>query len=102
MGSPFGCSRPRTRETAEIYEVGRNIIGATEARRSLGAELSDALKIPAEGSYVLVKAKLPKRTFRARGRIYRYHPGQPAKTEVRVESKRFIVTLLPSLEKYIE
>ena len=42
------------------------------------------------------------RPLRARGRLYNYHPGQPAKTEVRVESKRFIVTLLPSLEKYIE
>jgi hypothetical protein len=60
------------------------------------------MHIAQEGSYVLVKAKLPKRTFRAKGRTYNFHPGMPAKTEVKVESKRFVVTLLPSLEKYVE
>lgn len=92
----------KTREAAEIYSVARNTTGATEAKRALGAELADALKIAPDGTYVLVKAKLPARTFKARGRMYRYHSGMPAKTEVRVESKRFVVTLLPSLEKYIE
>lgn len=92
----------KTRESGTIYDVGRNIIGAAEAKRALGAEVADALKLAQDGSYVLVKAKLPKRTFRARGRSYNYHPGMPAKTEVRVESKRFVVTLLPSLEKYVE
>src|SRR5690606_9249242 len=57
----------KTREQATIREVGRNIIGAAEAKRSLGAEVADALKIAPEGSYVLVKAKLPRRTFRAKG-----------------------------------
>jgi len=92
----------KTRESGTIYDVGRNIIGTAEAKRSLGAEVADALKFAPDGSYVLVKAKLPARTFRARGRTYRYHSGMPAKTEVRVESKRFIVTLLPSLEKYVD
>jgi multidrug efflux pump subunit AcrA (membrane-fusion protein) len=92
----------KTRETAKIYDVGRNVIGANEAKRSLGQELADALRLGNDGgSYVLVKAKLPARTFRARGRKYNYHPGMPAMTEVRVERKRFIVTLLPSLEKYL-
>ena len=78
----------KVRESAEIISVGRNVIGAVEAKRTLGA--------------VLVKAKLPRRTFRAKGSTYNYHPGMPAKTEVRVESKRFIVTLLPSIEKYVD
>lgn len=93
----------KTREAAKIYDVGRNVIGAGEAKRSLGAELGDALRLaPDGGTYVLVKAKLPRRTFRAKGRTYNYHPGMPAKTEVRVESKRFVLTLLPSLEKYLD
>lgn len=92
----------KKRESAKIYEVGRDGIGVNEARRTLGTELADALKLPQEGgTFVVIKAKLPKRTFRARGKTYNYHQGMPAKTEVRVESKRFIVTLLPSLEKYL-
>ena len=92
----------KAREKAEIYDVGRDVIGAAEARRTLGAEIADGLKLEQNGSYVLVKAKLPSGTFRTRGKIYRYHHGMGAKTEVRVESKRFIVTLLPSLEKYVD
>jgi membrane fusion protein (multidrug efflux system) len=92
----------KTREMAKIYDVGRDIIGAAEARRTFGPELADSLKLAQDGSYVLVKAKLPRRTFRAKGKEYRYHQGMPSKVEVRVEDKRFIVTLLPSLETYIE
>jgi len=92
----------KTREQAKIYNVGRDVIGAAEVRRMLGAELADSLKLPTDGgSFVVVKASLPKRTFRAKGQTYNFHQGMPAKTEVRVESKRFIVTLLPSLEKYL-
>ena len=40
--------------------------------------------------------------WQSKGKEYRYHQGMPSKVEVRVEDKRFIVTLLPSLEKYIE
>jgi membrane fusion protein (multidrug efflux system) len=92
----------KTREKALIYEVGRDVIGANEAKRSLGLELADAIKLAQDGgTFVLVKARLPKRTFKAKGRLYNYHHGMPVKNEVRVESKRFLVTLLPSLEKYL-
>ncbi len=89
------------REKATIYDVGRSSTGAAEARRSIGPELADALKLGDGGTFTLVKAKLPHRTFTVKGRTYNYHPGMPAKTEVRVENKRFIVTLVPALEKYL-
>jgi multidrug efflux pump subunit AcrA (membrane-fusion protein) len=92
----------KTREKATIYDVDLANTGAAMARTSLGPELADALKLEQGGSYVLVKAKLPKRTFRAKGQTYHYHQGMPAKCEVKVENKRFITTLLPSLEKYVE
>jgi biotin carboxyl carrier protein len=92
----------KTRESATIYDVGRDVIGSAEARRTLGAEIADGLHLAQDSSYVLVKAKLPGRTFRTEHRTYHYHQGMPAKTEVRVESKRFLVTLIPSLEKYVE
>ena len=89
------------REKAEIYEVGREITGAASIRSTLGPQIADALKIPQDGSFVIVKAKLPTRTFRVDHKVYRYFHGLGAKTEVRVESKRFLVTLLPSLDRYL-
>ena len=76
--------------------------GAVMARNLLGPELADSLKLAQDASYVIVKAKLPRRTFRVKGKTYRIYNGMPAKVEVRVEDKRFITTLLPSLEKYTE
>ncbi|MBV8757488.1 MAG: HlyD family efflux transporter periplasmic adaptor subunit [Deltaproteobacteria bacterium] len=89
------------REKAEIYEVGREITGAASIRATLGPQIADSLKLPQDGSFVIVKAKLPTRTFEVDHKTYRYFHGLGAKTEVRVESKRFLVTLLPSLDKYL-
>ena len=84
-----------------IYEVGREITGAASIRAQLGPQIADALKLPQDGSFVIVKAKLPTRTFKVDHKTYRYYHGLGAKTEVRVDSKRFLVTLLPSLDKYL-
>jgi multidrug resistance efflux pump len=89
----------KAREKAVIYDVGRDVFNANEARRILGPEVG--VKLPDDGSFVLVKAKLPGRTFKSDHKTMYYHHGMSAKTEVRVESKRFIVTLLPDLEKYL-
>ena len=43
---------------------------------------------------------MPKRTFITEQREYHYFHGMPATTEVKVQSKPFLVTLLPALEKY--
>ena len=91
----------KTREKATIDEVGRDVIPASEARRTIGTD-AEVLHLTQDGNYVLVKATLPGRTFKAEHRTYQYHQGLPAKTEVRVEQKRFLVSLIPSLEKYVE
>jgi biotin carboxyl carrier protein len=92
----------KTREKGTIYSITKGVSGSAMARQMLGPELADALKLAQDGSYVLVKAKIGKNTFRAKGKKYFFHHGMPAKNEVRVEDKRFITTLLPSLEKYTE
>ena len=89
------------REIARIYEVGRDVIGAVEARRILGPELAGAVKIGELGSYVLVKARLARPTFESEHRTYHYYQGMPAKTEVKVDAKRFLTSLIPSLDKYL-
>ena len=90
----------KARELATITYVGTEAIGANEASKTLGQTLADALKLPL-GSYVLVKAKLPSRTFKTQHNTLNYHHGLLAKTEVKISEKPFLVTLLPALEKYL-
>jgi multidrug resistance efflux pump len=90
------------REEPVIYSVGRDVIGMQAARQSVNPSAADSLKLAQEGSYVLVKAKLKQKTFKTEHRTYTFFDGMPAKTEVKVESKRFIITLIPAFEKYLD
>jgi membrane fusion protein (multidrug efflux system) len=92
----------KTREEPVIYSVGRDVIGAQSARSAINPKAADALKLAQDGSYVLVKAKLKGKTFKTEHRQYTFFDGMPAKTEVKVESKRFIITLIPAFEKYLD
>lgn len=87
----------KVREPATIIDVGTEVIGPTEARRTVGAQVADSLKL--EGPVVIVRARLPARTFVADGHRYHFHDGMVGVGEVEVESKPFAVTLVPSLEK---
>ncbi len=90
----------KIRELAIITSVGNENIGGNEAARYLGAQLADSLKLQG-GSFVIVKARLPTRTFKTEHRTFRYYHGMLAQTEVKIQSKPFLVTLLPALEKYL-
>lgn len=89
----------KAREEAIIYSVGNEVVGGNEAARMLGSQQNDSMKLQG-GSFVIVKARLPSRTFKTEQRTYHYFHGMQATTEVRVQNKRFFVTLLPALEKY--
>lgn len=92
----------KIRELATITSVSNEVIGGNEAAKVLGQQLADALKLQGGGgNYVIVKARLPKRTFETENRTYYYHHGMLAVTEVKIQSKPFLVTLLPALEKYL-
>ncbi|HEU0037172.1 MAG TPA: HlyD family efflux transporter periplasmic adaptor subunit [Kofleriaceae bacterium] len=90
----------KTREIAIITSVGSEVIGGQEAARFLGAQQADSIKLQ-NGSFVIVKARLPSRTFKTEHRTYRYYHGMLATTESKIQSKPFLVSLLPALEKYI-
>lgn len=90
----------KSREKARIYHVTPEVLGPTEAAKIVGEQLADSIKL-APGSYVWVRAKLPGKKFVTSNREYWYHHGMPAKTEIKVQSKPFLVTLLPALEKYL-
>jgi multidrug resistance efflux pump len=91
----------KTRELAEITYVSREGIGASEAAKIMGPSQADALKLPPDGSYVLVKARLPSRTFVTEHNTLPFHHGMQATTEVKIAEKPFLVTMFPALEKYV-
>jgi hypothetical protein len=52
-------------------------------------------------SWIAVRARLAERTFKAGVYTYRYHHGMHAKAEIKLQSKPFLATLLPAVEKYL-
>jgi multidrug resistance efflux pump len=90
----------KIRELATITSIGNEIVGGNEAARFLGAQQQDTFKLQG-GSFVIVKARLPSRTFKTEHRTFFYYHGMPAVTEVKIQSKPFLITLLPALEKYL-
>ena len=92
-----GFIKPRERVT--ITEVGAEVLGPDDARRMLGAQFADL--VGQSGAWVLVKARLPRRTFAAQHHTYHFHNGLRGTGEVRIESKPFLVTLIPAVEKVL-
>jgi biotin carboxyl carrier protein len=90
----------KSRDHAKIFHVSTEAHGQNEAAKIIGSQLADAIKLP-PGSYVWVRAKLPKKTFTTQHNTWFYHHGMVATTEVKIQSKPFLVTLLPAIEKYI-
>lgn len=82
--------------TVTVSSVGEEVVGPMEMRRYLGLEVGDA--IPIQGASVIVKAKLPTRTFDVDGKTYSYVEGLTGTADVRVRSEPLIVVLLPALK----
>jgi hypothetical protein len=74
-----------------IDAVDDQVVGPAEARRLLGAS-GDAVRL--EGPLVVVRARLPERSFDFGGRSYEYFDGLVGSVDVRVGSAP-IVSLLP-------
>lgn len=79
-----------------VESVGDEVVGPTEARRYLGAEIGDSVQLT--GPVVILKARLPLPTFHAEGRTYRFHNGMHGTAEVEVRSEKILVTLVPGLK----
>jgi hypothetical protein len=85
-----------------ITHVQADAISGTEAAK-LGGDMlveSIAKEVPA-GTWIAVHARVPSKTFKTEHNTDHYHHGMHAKAEGKVQSKPFLVTLLPALEKYI-
>jgi multidrug efflux pump subunit AcrA (membrane-fusion protein) len=75
----------------EVESVDDGAVGPGEVRRYLGHELGDA--VPAEGSLVLVRARLPGQGFLHDGQRYPYYDGIPGRVDLRVRSSRLLSLL---------
>jgi membrane fusion protein (multidrug efflux system) len=80
-----------------IQQVGDQLVGPAEVRRYLGPGLGDAFAL--EGPMVLVRARLPSRTFLSEGDTYEYFDGMPARAEARVRTERLLLRFLPILKE---
>jgi membrane fusion protein (multidrug efflux system) len=79
-----------------VGTVGDEVIGPGEAQRYLSPGGADAVSVT--GPVVIVRARLPRSTFTAEGKTYRYHDGMHGQAEVRVRSERILFALVPALK----
>jgi membrane fusion protein (multidrug efflux system) len=78
-----------------VDSVGDEVVGPAEARRFLGADLGDAYLFG--GPVVLVKARVPDRTFVSDRRTFNYYDGTPARAEAIIRKQPIAVALVPAL-----
>lgn len=78
-----------------IDEISDEVVGPSEVKRYLGAEIADAVSL--SGPVILVQASLPSSTFEVDGEQVRYHDGMLALAEARVRSEKIAIALLPGL-----
>jgi membrane fusion protein (multidrug efflux system) len=79
--------------TTSIDSVGGQVIGPSEARRFLGAELGDTLAL--NGPVVVVRGKLKGDRFVAWEQEYRLHDGMRASAEIEVRRARLLRRVIP-------
>ena len=92
----------KARAIASINHVQPDAVSGTEAAKLGGDMLAESIaKELQAGTWITVRARLPTRTFKTEHNTYHYHHGMHAKVEVKIQSKPFLVTLLPALEKYL-
>ncbi len=78
-----------------IDSVGEEVIGPSEARRFLGAQIADAVML--RGPVVIVHAPLPSRTFKTSDQTHTFHDGMLGIAQARVREESLLFTLLPGL-----
>ncbi len=77
---------------AEIEWVSTEVVGPREARRYLGQQIADSMKIG--GPVVLVRARLTAATFEEGGRSLVLHDGMHGTAEVRISRESLLVSLI--------
>ncbi|MGN6105375.1 MAG: efflux RND transporter periplasmic adaptor subunit [Kofleriaceae bacterium] len=90
------------REHVKLTSISTEIVSGEEIMRQiLGPKLAESFRQLNGGTWVIVKGRLPSRTFRADNETHFYYHGLTARTEVKIKDKPFLLTLLPALEKIV-
>jgi membrane fusion protein (multidrug efflux system) len=82
-------------QTIPIESVDDEVVGPQEASRFLGQQLQGS--IPIDGPVVLVRGRLPRRSFVLEDTSYDYHDGMAARAEVAVRRRSILRALVPAL-----
>lgn len=90
---------PYTYKDLPIESIGDEVVGPNEVRRYLGNDLGDTL--PVQGSLVLVRARLPDRSFKFEGKTYDYYDGVPGHADIRVRSLKLLVMAFPMFKEIL-
>ncbi|HEY6172898.1 MAG TPA: HlyD family efflux transporter periplasmic adaptor subunit, partial [Kofleriaceae bacterium] len=93
----------KARVIGAITHIQPDAVSGTEAAKIGGEILADTIAkdLQAGTTWITVRARLPQRTFKAGHSTYRYHHGMHATVEIKIQSKPFLATLLPAIEKYL-
>jgi biotin carboxyl carrier protein len=91
---------PHVYTTMPIDWIGHEAVGPSEVRRHLGQQVADAFELT--GSQVLVRGRLPSRSFTFEKNTYRYYDGIPGRVGIRVRSMRMLLLLVPPLRELFE
>jgi membrane fusion protein (multidrug efflux system) len=96
----------KARVVGAITHVQADAVSATEAAKLGGEMLAESIGRELQGNpqattWITARARLPSRTFATEHNTYHYHHGMHAKVEVKIQSKPFLATLLPGLQKYL-
>jgi membrane fusion protein (multidrug efflux system) len=106
MGLQLALDGYKARVTGMITHVQSDAVSGTEAAKLGGEMLAESIARELQASaltttWTAVRARLPARMFKAEHNTYRYHHGMHAKVEVKIQSKPFLATLLPGIQKYL-
>jgi membrane fusion protein (multidrug efflux system) len=96
----------KARVIGTITHVQPDAVSGTEAAKLGGEMLAESIARELQSSaqttsWITARARLPSRLFKAEHNSYHYHHGMHAKVEVKIQSKPFLATLLPGLQKYL-
>jgi biotin carboxyl carrier protein len=96
----------KARVIGTITHVQPDAVSGVEAAKIGGEILADSIarelqSVQTGTTWITVRARLPSRTFKTERSTYRYHHGMHALVEVKIQSKPFLATLLPAIEKYL-
>lgn len=80
-----------------VEAISEGVVGPNEAKRILGPQLEDTL--PLGGGVVMVRARLPSRTFVSDGTEYPYHDGMGGVAEVRMRDETILEMIVPALKE---